>query len=249
MIIIPIEISARHLHLSQKDLEILFGLNYQLTPIKNLSQPGQFACEEAVEIQNLQSWGAEPHMDFTFGKAPDHNQVRILGPVRKRTQIELSWSDFICLGLKPVVALSGDYKSSGGGVIIVGPAGEVKLTKAVIIPQRHIHCSLEKAREFGLRHGQTAAVKVISGKTQNSKLKAQHASSAVRRRGGNYNSMSCRHGMAKLKTFIHQQPIRQITFHNVAVRINDKFDWQMHIDTDEANAAGICGMGAGEVVL
>lgn len=217
MINIPIEISARHIHLSQKDLEILFGLNYRLTPIKDLSQPGQFASKEAVEVQNLQSWGAEPHMDFTFGKAPDHNQLRILGPVREYTQVELSWSDFIALGLEPRVALSGDYKSSAGGVIIVGPVGEVKLTKGAIIAQRHIHCSEVKAREFELRDGQIVAVKVISVA---------------------HESQKC-----------YNEPVRQITFHNVAIRVSPHFDWQMHIDADEANAAGIKKEGVGEVIL
>lgn len=217
MIIIPIEISARHIHLSQNDLEKLFGQNHQLTPIKQLSQSGQFACEEVVEIQNLQSWGADPHMDFTFAKAPDHNQVRVLGPIRKQTQVELSWSDFIALGLEPKVVLSGQLKDSAGGIVLVGPNGEIKLEQAVIIAQRHIHCSDVKAREYGLIDGQIVSVKVIDNKCQMSN--------------------------------INQDAPRALTFHNVAVRVSSKFNWQMHIDTDEANAAGIIGKAIGQVII
>ena len=206
MITIPIEISARHVHLSQKDLNRLFGQNYQLTPIKDLSQQGQFACKEMVGVQTLQSWGVKPHMDFTFGKAPDHNQIRVLGPVREHTQIELSWSDFIGLGLEPTVTLSGDYKRSIGGIILIGPCGQVELNKGVIIAQRHIHCSKIKAQEYSFQDRQVVSVKTVDD-------------------------------------------VRQITFHNVIVRIHHNFDWQMHIDTDEANAAGIRSQRVGEIII
>ena len=213
MITIPIEISARHLHLSQSDLNSLFGDGYQLTPLKGLSQPGQFAAEEVVEIQTPESWGLPPHMDFTFGKTCDHNQIRVLGPVRDETQIELSWSDFIALGLDPHIALSGDLKASTGGVIIVGPTGELKLERGVIIAKRHIHCSPEKAEEFGLTDHQSVEVKVTDKKVEG------HCA------------------------------LRAVTFHDVIVRINPQYDWQMHIDTDEANAAGIEKKGNGEIIV
>jgi len=155
-----IEISARHMHISQEDLDKLFGEGYELGSIKDLSQPGQFAAEEVVEIQTSKSLFLPPHMDFTFGKACDHNQIRILGPVRERTQLELSWSDFIALGLEPKVALSGDHENSTGGVVLVGPKGMLKLEKGLICAQRHIHMSDTEAKELGIIDEQKVAVKV-----------------------------------------------------------------------------------------
>ena len=210
-ITIPIEVSARHCHLSQKDVETLFGKGYELTPIKPLSQRAQYAAREVVEVQTPSSWGLPPHTDFTFGKAPDHNQIRILGPVREYTQIELSWSDCISAGIEPCVLVSGDWKRSSGGLILVGQKGEVKLERGIIVPQRHIHCNTQKARELGLTHGQIVSVKVIG---------SEEASSLC-----------------------------ALTFHNVIVRTHYTFDWQMHVDTDEGNAAGIRMMGVGEVIL
>lgn len=204
---IPIEVSARHCHLSQEDLETLFGKGYELIPIKPLSQRGQYAAAEVVEVQTPSSWGLPPHMDFTFGKAPDHNQMRILGPVREHTQVELSWSDCIAAGIEPRVLVSGDWERSAGGLILVGPCGEVKLERGVIVPQRHIHCNTDKAQKLGFTHGQIVLVRVISGSP------------------------------------------RQITFHNVIIRTHPTFDFQMHIDTDEGNAAGIKMMGVGELLL
>lgn len=207
---IPIEVSARHCHLSQKDLDILFGKGYELTPIKPLSQHGQYAARETVEVQTPSSWGLPPHTDFTFGKAPDHNQIRILGPVRENTQVELSWSDCITAGIEPRVLVSGDLEKSAGGLILIGPKGEIKLERGVIVPQRHIHCNTDKARELGLKHGQIVSVKVI---------------------GSDDSSSLC-----------------AITFHNVIIRAHPTFDWQMHLNTDEGNAAGIYGMGEGIVI-
>ena len=211
MLTIPIEISARHCHLSHRDLEILFGEGYALTPIKDLSQRKQYAAKEVVEVQTPSTWGLPPHMDFTFGKAPDHNQIRILGPVREHTQVELSWSDCIAAGIEPRVLVSGDWENSMGGLILIGPKGEVKLERGVIVPQRHIHCNTDKARELELKHGQIVSVKV-SGNDQISSLCA-------------------------------------LTFHNVIIRTHPTFDWQMHLNTDEGNAAGIHGMGKGEILL
>ncbi len=208
---IPIEISARHCHLSQEDLERLFGKGYELTPIKPLSQRAQYAAQEVVEVQTPSSWGLPPHMDFTFGKAPDHNQMRILGPVRERTQVELSWSDCIAAGIEPRVLVSGDWKNSAGGLILIGPKGEIKLERGIIIPQRHIHCNTEKARELRLKHRQIVSVKVLEGDQKFS--------------------------------------LCAITFHNVIIRTHQTFDWQMHLNTDEGNAAGITGMVKGEIMI
>lgn len=211
MLTIPIEVSARHCHLSQEDMEILFGKGYELTPMKDLSQRGQYAAAEVLEVQTPSSWGLPPHMDFTFGKAPDHNQMRILGPVREHTQVEFSWSDCISAGIEPRVLVSGDWERSAGGLILVGPCGEVKLERGIIVPQRHIHCNTDKARELGLKHGQIVSVKVV---------------------GGDQSSSLC-----------------AITFHNVIIRVHPTFDFHMHLDTDESNAAGIRGMGKGEILL
>lgn len=217
MLTIPIEVSARHIHLSQKDLDTLFGVGYQLTPIKDLSQHGQYAAEEVVEVQTKGSWGLPPHRDFTFGKSCDHNQLRILGPVREETQVELSWSDSIMLGIEPRVLVSGDLKKSQGGIILVGPKGEVKIKRGVIIPQRHIHCNDERARRLGMRHGQIVSVRVIDDDSDptNNRL----------------------------------TPIRQAIFFNVIIRTHPTFDWHMHLDTDEGNAAGIKMRGSGEVLI
>jgi putative phosphotransacetylase len=211
MITVPIEVSARHCHLSQKDLDVLFGEGYELTSIKDLSQRKQYAAKEVVEVQTPVSWGVAPHMDFTFGKAPDHNQIRILGPVRENTQVELSWSDCIAVGIEPRVLVSGDWERSVGGLILVGPKGEVKLERGIIVPQRHIHCNSQKASELGMRHGQIVSVKVLDDS--------------------------------------NSSPLCSLTFHNVIIRTHPTFDWQMHIDTDEGNAAGIKMMGKGEVCI
>ena len=208
---ITIEVSARHCHLSQKDVETLFGKGYELTPIKPLSQHAQYAAREVVEVQTPSSWGLPPHTDFTFGKAPDHNQIRILGPVREHTQVELSWSDCVSAGIEPRVLVSGDWKRSAGGLILIGPNGEVKLERGVIVPQRHIHSHTDKARELGLKHGQIVSVKILDEDQKSS--------------------------------------LCPITFHNVIIRIHPTFDWQMHLHTDEGNAAGITGMAKGEIMI
>ena len=212
MITIPIETSARHIHLSARDVGILFGEGYQLTPIKKLSQPGQYACAELVEIQSKESWGLAPHLDFTFGKSCDHNQLRVLGPARDKTQVELSWSDFLSLGLSPQVALSGETTAPSEKIILIGPYGELPLTSGIIIAKRHIHCSLAKAKAYELADRQIVSVKVIDD-------------------GSGEKLLS-----------------RRVTFHEIVVRVSENFDWQLHLDVDEANAAGIRGLGIGEVI-
>jgi len=208
---IPIEISARHMHISQADLNTLFGDSYQLTPIKDLSQKGQFAAQEEVEIQTSESWGVEPHMDFTFGKAPDHNRIRILGPVRDKTQVELSATDFRMLDIKPAVCLSGEHDKTTGGVYLVGPKGQIFLKKGLMIAKPHIHCNKEEARDLSLEHGQKVKIKIVDDGTG-------------------------------------KEPARQIIFNNVIVRVDPSFSLHMHIDTDEANAAGIAGLGQGVII-
>ena len=132
---LPIALSNRHLHLSQEDIEILFGKGYSLTPSKNLSQPGQFACEEKVEI---------------VGPKGILKDVRVLGPARNQTQVEVSLADARALGLKVPVRDSGDIDNSPGAKLI-GPEGEVELEKGIIVASRHIHMNMEDAEKFDVK--------------------------------------------------------------------------------------------------
>ena len=141
-----IETSARHVHVSQKDLETLFGKGYELTKKMDLSQPGQFACEERVQV--LGSKGSFP-------------KVSILGPVRPDTQIELSASDARSIGVDAPCRESGDIKGSGA-CKIVGPAGEIDVAEGVIVAKRHIHATPEDAKKYGIEDKQIVSVKVDS---------------------------------------------------------------------------------------
>ncbi len=138
-----VEISARHIHVSQKDLETLFGEGYKLTPKKDLSQPGQFACEEKVTII-----GAKSQL-----------KASILGPVRPDTQVELSLTDARSIGVTAPIRESGDVKGSGA-CKIVGPFGEVDLTEGVIAAKRHIHMTPADAEKYGISDKQIVSVKV-----------------------------------------------------------------------------------------
>jgi len=145
---IPIEISARHIHLSQKDLEVLFGQGYQLKKLKPLTQLGDFAAKETVDIvrQGKKMAG-----------------IRVIGPVRPKTQIELSLTDAFYLGIKDVpIRKSGDLKGSFG-VLAVGPKGKLKLKEGLIVAGRHLHLNPKEAKGMGVRNGQLVSVKV-SGK-------------------------------------------------------------------------------------
>ena len=146
---IPIEISARHIHLSQKDLEALFGKGYQLKKLRELSQIGEFAAKEKIDIQN----SLEPNAR----KIPN---VRILGPVRDQTQVELSHTDAIFLKVKPVVRESGDLKGTPG-IILIGPRGKIKIKEGVINAWRHIHCSPKESQELGLKNKMLVSVKTM----------------------------------------------------------------------------------------
>lgn len=137
------ETSARHIHVSQKDLEILFGAGYQLTNKKDLSQPGQFACEERVTVKG-------PKGEF---------KMSILGPTRPATQIEISATDARSIGVKAPVRESGDTAGTPG-VVISGPCGEVALEEGVMIAKRHIHMTPEDAAKYGLQDKQIVSVKV-----------------------------------------------------------------------------------------
>lgn len=143
---LPIAMSNRHIHLSQKDLDVLFGEGYELTKFKDLSQPGQYACEEKVDVQ---------------GPKGTIKGVRILGPVRPETQFELSVSDAFSLGVKPIIRNSGDTVDTPGAKLI-GPKGEVEIDKGVIVAARHIHMHTSDAEEFGVADKDIVSIKVNS---------------------------------------------------------------------------------------
>lgn len=141
---VPVGVSGRHVHLSRGDLETLFGAGYELTKLKDLSQTGQFAAEEVVTL---------------VGPKGVIQNVRILGPVRGNTQVEISRTDGFTLGLKPPVRQSGHVDGSAG-ITIVGPQGAVTIKSGVIIAQRHIHMSPSDAEQFGVKDKDTVSVKV-----------------------------------------------------------------------------------------
>jgi len=187
---IPIEISARHIHLCQEDLDKLFGAGYELKIKKDLSQEGEFASEETVTL---------------IGPKNTIDKLRVVGPVREKTQVELSYSDCFFAGIDAPLRLSGDVAGSVGAKI-KGPAGEVELKEGVIVAKRHLHLNPKEAEELNLKDNDLVKVKVIGD--------------------------------------------RGLIFENITVRIKPNFKKSAHIDTDEANAAGlgkICG--AGELIL
>ena len=141
-----VETSARHVHVSQEALETLFGAGYELTKKKDLSQPGQFACEERVQV---------------IGEKSSFPAVSILGPVRPDCQVEISASDARAIGVKAPVRESGDIAGSGA-CKLVGPKGEVELKEGVIIAKRHIHMTPEDAEKYGLKDKQVVSVKIDS---------------------------------------------------------------------------------------
>jgi len=181
---VPVGVSNRHIHLSQQDLETLFGKGYELTPCKELSQPGQYACKECLTIVGPSLRPIE--------------KVRVLGPVRKASQVEISRTDSFVLKVKPPVRESGDIAGSAP-ITIIGPKGIVELREGCIIANRHIHMSEEEGAKMGIRDGEYVTVDA-NGE-------------------------------------------RRTTFYDVQVRVNKAFRLEMHVDTDDANAAGI-GNGA-----
>ncbi len=186
--LVPVAASSRHLHISRGDLDILFGKGYQLKPIKLLSQPEQFAAEEKVTVVGPR------------GEIPN---VRILGPERKETQVEVSLTDGFKLGIKPPVRDSGNVDGSPG-VKLVGPVGEVILQKGIIASLRHIHMTEEDARIFDVKNKDIVGVQTSGS--------------------------------------------RGLLFENVLIRVSNKYFLEMHIDTDEANAAGLCGSASAKII-
>ena len=177
---VPIGISNRHIHLTREHVEVLFGKGYQLTKCKDLSQPGQYACKEQLTIVG-------PSMRAIEG-------VRVLGPERKKSQVEISRTDSFTLKVKPPVRESGDLVGSAP-ITIIGPKGIVTLDEGCIIANRHIHMSVEEGEKFGVRDGEYVDVE-INGE-------------------------------------------RRSLFYDVQIRVHKDFRLEMHIDTDDANAAGV----------
>ncbi len=141
-----VETSARHVHLSAEHIEVLFGNGATLTHKKDLSQPGQFACEERVTL---------------VGPKKQIANVIILGPARPATQVEVSFTDARTLGVNAPVRESGDVAGSAG-CKLVGPAGEVDIAEGVIVAKRHIHLTPDDAAKFGVEDKQVVSVKIDS---------------------------------------------------------------------------------------
>lgn len=186
----PIETSARHIHLCRADVDKLFGEGYQLSPMKELFESSHFVSVEHVSIA-----GPRDRID----------DVTIVGPLRDKTQVEVSLSDARRLGIKPPIRVSGDLEGSEK-CRIIGPKGEVDLTEGVIVIKRHIHISRQDAEELELKDGQIVSV-------------------------------------------LAKSPERSVIFQDVVVEYGpDSFDMAMHVDTDEANAAGLTQDSQGRIV-
>jgi putative phosphotransacetylase len=185
---VPVGVSARHIHVSQEHVEILFGKGYELTEFKPLSQPGQYAANETVAV---------------IGSKGQFDKVRILGPVRPETQLEISMTDSFAIGVKAPVRESGSIEGTPG-ITIKGPAGEVTIDKGVIVAARHIHFHTSDAANWGIEDKQLLKVRL----------------------GGD----------------------RGLVLENVLARVSDSFELDMHIDTDEANAAGARNGDTAEII-
>lgn len=142
---IPIGVSNRHVHLSQKDLDILYGLGYSLTKKIDLKQPGQFAANETVTIR---------------GPKGEFENVRILGPIRSESQVEVSMTDSFRLGVKPPIKESGQLENTPG-LEIIGPKGSVKIPNGTIIALRHIHMTPEYAEKMGVKDKEIVEVETM----------------------------------------------------------------------------------------
>lgn len=145
--LIPVEVSARHMHISAPDMKKLFGSDHNLTKYKDLSQEGEFAAKEVVNAIG------------PSGRVLEN--IRVLGPVRERTQIELSRTDTFFLGIEAPLKLSGDLEGSAS-IILRGPMGEVKMSGGVIVAKKHIHASPKEAKTLGIADGDLVEVEIES---------------------------------------------------------------------------------------
>lgn len=186
--IINVGVSNRHVHLSERDKDILFGKGYRLTYVKGLSQKGQYAAKESVTL---------------IGTKGSIENVRILGPERKSTQVEISRTDMYKLGVNAPIRDSGDLEGTPG-IVLIGPKGMLSLKSGVICAKRHIHMTPDDAVRFGVKDRDEVAVKAKSE--------------------------------------------RGIIFDNVLIRVHESFSLELHLDTDEANAACLKNNDKVEVV-
>ena len=173
---VPVGVSMRHIHLSRREVDALFGRTYQLTPLRPLSQPGQFACQECLDV---------------IGPKGVLHKVRILGPERPQAQVELAQTDCRAIGVQAPVRASGNVEGTPG-VLLQGPRGVLQLSQGVIIADRHLHMSTAQAAAFGLSDGDTVRVRIDGGKPG--------------------------------------------ILDGVLVRAGDKYELDLHLDTDDANA-------------
>lgn len=141
---IPVGISNRHIHLSQKHIDVLFGKGYKLNKLKDLSQVGQYACKETITI---------------CGPKGAIEKIRVLGPKRSKTQVELSIGDCIKTGVKPNIRLSGDLNKTSG-ITLIGPKGSIQIDDGVIVAQRHIHMTPKHAKYFSVVDGELVSIQV-----------------------------------------------------------------------------------------
>ena len=178
---IPAGVSVKHCHLTRAHFKILFGASAEPKRVKDIKQPGFFAAEEMIDVK---------------GPKGVLQKIRLVAPYRDHTQIEISVSDAMAIGLKPPVRESGDVKNSAGATLI-GPAGQIEIKEGVIIAQRHLHFSPSEAKSLEIASGEVVRVRAGAG-------------------GG-----------------------RSTVFEDVVVRVSDKYSLEFHVDTDEANAAGI----------
>lgn len=144
-VFIEVEASGRHVHLSRSDIDSLFGHGYQLTPVKELSQPGQYACKERVTVT---------------GPKGSLNNVIVLGPARKESQVEVSLTDALVLGVRSPIRQSGDISGTPGVKISNGDRS-IELKEGLIVAKRHIHMTVEDANRLGVVDGETVKVKVF----------------------------------------------------------------------------------------
>ena len=145
--LVPIGVSKKHVHLSRADMDILFGEGSELHPIKDMKQPGQYACEECVGIR---------------GPRGEFKKLRVLGPLRPETQVEISLTDARAIGVKAPIAESGKLDGTPGCEII-GPCGTVTIDKGVIVALRHIHMTPVEAKKWGLKDGDVVNVSTLGG--------------------------------------------------------------------------------------
>jgi acetate kinase len=177
---IPVAISARHVHLTARNIDRLFGPAHPLHTRKSLSQPGEFAAEETVRL---------------VGPKGSIEHVRVVGPARAQDQVEISRTDEMTLGLDAPVRVSGDLTETPG-IKLVGPAGQVTLSHGVVLAQRHVHMSPADAQRLRVHDHQVVQVLIRS-------------------------------------------PHRSLIFDDVVVRVSPHYCLELHLDTDEGNAAGV----------